>query len=313
MISKEELQRMYCDEGMSAPEIAKEISVSDSTIYRRMEKYGINSRTISESLLIKPCFIKKEELQQMYIDKEMSMYEIAKSIGVSYYAVFYMMKKYGIESRTISESKMIGIHMLSKEELQIMYHDKKMTSHEIAKSIGVSYVTINNWMKKYGIESRTISESMLRNTQILSKEELQQMYWNEEMTQKEIGESVGVSRSTIDNWMKKYGIESRIKSKRGGWIDGRSFKPYCNKFNNEFKEAVRERDDYTCQLCGCEQLLGGQKLDVHHIHYDKANCYPDVVVLCRSCNTNVNGDRNYWEQYFEDQLIGRGLLNWSVN
>lgn len=34
------------------------------------------------------------------------------------------------------------------------------------------------------------------------------------------------------------------------YIDGRSFRPYCEKFNRKLKEAVKERDNHVCQNCG---------------------------------------------------------------
>jgi len=93
-----------------------------------------------------------------------------------------------------------------------------------------------------------------------------------------------------------------------GYIDGRSFKPYCDKFNNILKEKIRERDNYKCQLCGKTSDQENQKLTVHHIHYDKENCNPDLITLCRSCNGKVNKHRDYWEEYFMRQLAYRGLV-----
>ncbi len=36
------------------------------------------------------------------------------------------------------------------------------------------------------------------------------------------------------------------------WLGGISFLPYCYKFNKELKEAVRKRDNYTCQNPCCQ-------------------------------------------------------------
>lgn len=98
------------------------------------------------------------------------------------------------------------------------------------------------------------------------------------------------------------------------WIDGRSFLPYCSKFNNKLKEMVRRRDNHVCQLCGLSEKENGKKLDVHHIHYDKENCYPDLTALCCKCNTFVNKliKRSYYEQFFMNTLNDRGLLFWTV-
>jgi len=98
------------------------------------------------------------------------------------------------------------------------------------------------------------------------------------------------------------------------WKGGLSFLPYCYKFNEKFKKKIRERDNCVCQLCGLKQNdLHGyhKKLAVHHVHYDKENCYPDVITLCLRCNCNVNTNRKHYEQLFMNKLNDRGLLFWA--
>lgn len=122
--------------------------------------------------------------------------------------------------------------------------------------------------------------------------------------------SIGKKLSDIT---KKKIADSRIGKYVGpnspNWRGGISYEPYCHKFNNELKERVRNRDNRTCQKCGCKE--NGRKLSVHHIHYDKDNCYPDLISLCLSCHTSSNANRNYWEEYYMNILETRGLLNWS--
>ncbi len=84
---------------------------------------------------------------------------------------------------------------------------------------------------------------------------------------------------------------------------------YCPLFNNEIRDAVRNRDDFTCQYCGKKQF--NRKLSVHHVHYDKKNCFPDLTTLCVSCNTKANSDRDYWESFFMNKLNERNLLLWT--
>lgn len=110
------------------------------------------------------------------------------------------------------------------------------------------------------------------------------------------------------------GIPKRILKHMSGkhhpsWKGGISFEPYCQKFNNELKERVRDRDNRTCQNCGIKE--NGIKLTCHHIHYDKENCYPDLITVCRSCNSKANTNREYWETHYMNILETRGLLNWS--
>jgi hypothetical protein len=60
---------------------------------------------------------------------------------------------------------------------------------------------------------------------------------------------------------------------------------------------------------GCDKILSsvehewcGRRFPVHHIHYDKKNCDPDLITLCASCNSKVNFDRDYWENFFMTKL-----------
>ena len=105
--------------------------------------------------------------------------------------------------------------------------------------------------------------------------------------------------------------DSRRGEKNGNWNNGSSFVLYCSKFNNQLKEKVRNRDNRTCQNCAVKE--NGSKHDIHHIHYDKENCYPDLITVCRSCNAKANGDRNYWEKLYMNKLNDRGLLLWTQN
>lgn len=90
------------------------------------------------------------------------------------------------------------------------------------------------------------------------------------------------------------------------WKGGVSFIPYCHKFNKKLKEKIRERDNRMCQLCGDKE--NGRKLSVHHIHYDKENCEPDLISLCHHCNLVVNHSRDYYEGLFMELLKSRGIL-----
>jgi len=92
------------------------------------------------------------------------------------------------------------------------------------------------------------------------------------------------------------------------WKGGISFEPYCYKFNNTLREKIRERDNRTCQLCGKKE--NGHRHAVHHIHYDKPNCEPDLITLCMSCNSKVNINRDYYENLFMN-ILTKGQLTYN--
>lgn len=82
------------------------------------------------------------------------------------------------------------------------------------------------------------------------------------------------------------------------WQGGISFGSYSQDFISFIKEQVRQRDNYSCQLCGKLQSNCGRKLDIHHINYDKKNSNTDnLISLCRSCHMKTNNisSRELWK------------------
>jgi len=123
-----------------------------------------------------------------------------------------------------------------------------------------------------------------------------QGYWKDKRLSKETKDKISVSKKA-----------NQARGENSShWQGGISFEPYCPKFNKQLKEAIRERDNGTCQLCGIKE--NGKRLSVHHIHYDKENCKPDLISLCNACNSKVNYNRDYWESYFIAKLKDKGHL-----
>lgn len=115
-------------------------------------------------------------------------------------------------------------------------------------------------------------------------------------------------KNPISEKRRKKLIGQLAGNKHWNWQGGISFLPYCQRFNKILKTAIKDRDNHTCQLCGTNK-----KLMVHHIHYDKENCYPDLITLCNSDNSKVNFNRKHYEHLFMNKLNDRGLLFWTLS
>lgn len=122
------------------------------------------------------------------------------------------------------------------------------------------------------------------------------------------------SEATKD-YISRYRIENGLASGKNNpmYIDGSSFLPYCEKFNNEFRRRVRAFFKDTCQMCGHVHQPGERNMTVHHVNFRKDSCcskdvIPLFVTVCtgekgqRSCHAVTNHDRDYWEICFT-QLI----------
>ena len=87
------------------------------------------------------------------------------------------------------------------------------------------------------------------------------------------------------------------------WNGGISFEPYGVDFNEELKEQVRKRDNYTCQECGYTEEQLGYTLNIHHIDYNKKNNSEDnLISLCKSCHGKTNWNREDWIEYYKDKI-----------
>jgi len=96
-------------------------------------------------------------------------------------------------------------------------------------------------------------------------------------------------------WVSKI-MKEKIGVKHPNWKGGISFEPYGMDWTQTLKRSIRERDKYTCRVCGKQQ--GNIAFDVHHIDYDKKNCNPDnLITLCHSCHMATNSNREFWKNY----------------
>jgi len=77
------------------------------------------------------------------------------------------------------------------------------------------------------------------------------------------------------------------------WKGGIANEPYDKVFTREYRELIRKRDNFTCQLCG----LPGTS--IHHIDYNKKHSDPrNLITLCFRCHSKTNHNRPYWQKHF---------------
>ncbi len=102
--------------------------------------------------------------------------------------------------------------------------------------------------------------------------------------------------------------KNKILEKNPNWRGGKSFEPYPLGWNKTFKEQIRYRDGYKCQICGVPEVECKSKLHIHHIDYDKKNIKEDnLISLCNKCHLKTNGKRECWITLFAQRnMAGMG-------
>ncbi len=92
------------------------------------------------------------------------------------------------------------------------------------------------------------------------------------------------------------------------WNGGISRIGYPHIFNAKLKLKIRQRDGFTCVLCGQtevqEEVEFGRVLCVNHIDFDKTNCdMSNLNTLCLRCNTRINVNRSMWTKFFQERQM----------
>jgi transposase len=228
--------------------------------------------------------VSKEWLYQKYVVEQLSQLEISILAGVGHSTIQRKLKKFSIPTRASWES--------SNGRKRSDSVKNKLTIVKISNKASIPYLYDKDWLyKKHIIECCSV---------------------------REISRELKVDTKTVRKHMKQLGVPIRRHSDailrgekhplfghRGAnaahWLGGKSFEPYCPKFNFEFKERVRAYFNHKCFLCGTEQ--NGIRLSVHHVDYDKNVCCNDItplfVPLCLSCHMKTNrGSREEWAAYY---------------
>lgn len=94
-------------------------------------------------------------------------------------------------------------------------------------------------------------------------------------------------RRTNSNWLASVGRAAALLNwnKRGR----SNIREYPIEWNDELRDAIKQRDNYQCRTCNSES-----DLCVHHIDFNKANCSPDnLITLCRSCHGKEHSQKGY--------------------
>ena len=146
IIPKEDLARMYQNEGLTVSDIGGKLGCHPSLVWRRLKTYGIprrNSGTVSRTI------ITKEALQRMYVDEQKSAAMIASEVGCNDVTVWNRLKEYGFEIRGRNLRNVI-----TKEDLQRLYVDEGRPMKEIAEMYKCHEGTIQAYRRKLGIPKR---------------------------------------------------------------------------------------------------------------------------------------------------------------
>ncbi len=212
--NEEWLREQYCENELTQKEIAGLTNVTRHTISNWLERHDIERRSLSETKTEGNLekLADEEWLRKQYCENGLGQREIAELADVSKQAVSTWMNKHGIDRRSTGRQADGDTEPLKDEEwLREQYCDKEKTTYEIADKLGVSAVTVGNWMRRHEIESRSAAESHTNGNlePLRNRKWLQEQYHDQKKTTRQIADGLGVSRSPVERCMHEHGIEFR--------------------------------------------------------------------------------------------------------
>lgn len=180
-----------------------------------------------------------------------------------------------------------------KTWLKEKYLGEKLSTLKIAELCGLrSHVTILEWLKRFRIKRRTLSEAktIFHPRGMLGKHHSE--VTKKKMSRANRGRKLGPFSKSHRRNLSKAMKGKWTGNKNPRWNGGIGFEPWGREYSLELKKTIRERDGFACRECGKKESR--RKHCVHHIDFNPRNNHPEnLITLCRPCHTEKHrGERD---------------------
>lgn len=253
----------------------------------------------------------KRWLYKKYLEEEKSIPEISRLCNCSFNAIWIWLKKYGVQTRNISEAKKGKLCGKNNP-----FHGKKHSKESkfkisiaASKRVGVKNSFYGRKHSKKFIEKLKLRKGKLHPCYGIKRQDVSER--NKKLKGElnptkrwEVRRKIAKSRigkKLSEETKRKLSILNKLEN-NANWRGCISFEPYDFRFNKNTKNVINKRDEFIYQLCGVK-VFGMKNIATHHIDYNKKNSsFNNLITLCKRCNARVNFNRNYWTYYFKNKL-----------
>jgi DNA-binding CsgD family transcriptional regulator len=170
---------------------------STKVIKKKATEFGLDHIINSKKDILENK-LSKETLHELYINKNLTYKQISNMYDCQPDTVKVLAKKYNIQSKYIE---------VSREELEKLHYIQHKTLKEISQKLNCTPSTVKRKFKEYKLKVNKYFDDAIHNR--LSRNELTNLYCEEEKSLKEIGSIFGVSDQSIRNLVKRYKITKK--------------------------------------------------------------------------------------------------------
>lgn len=135
---------------LSQREIAERLGCTQGTISHRCEEFDIDSTR----------FIKDQPwhdegtLRELYVERELSVEDVATELGCDYQTVEKWVHHHGIETRPRNPATPDVLR--DRGELRKLYHEEGMSTYGIANESDCAPSTVHDWLDAHDIQTRDV-------------------------------------------------------------------------------------------------------------------------------------------------------------
>lgn len=139
LISKELIENLYINQGLTTYQIAGELNCCQATIWKRLHEFDIKPRYHWNK-----TDLEREDLKKWYIDQKLSTWKIEKMFDYPRSTIYKKLKEFKIPIRNISSS-------------HIIFRRKDFKGDKLEKAYLIGFRLGDLYVIKRGVKSETIS------------------------------------------------------------------------------------------------------------------------------------------------------------
>jgi transposase len=308
--NEEWLREQYQTRSKTTREIAAVCDCSKTTVRKWLYKHDIQVKTAARQAADERL-ANSSWLERQYVDRKQSLSDIADICDCHTGTVGRWLDRHGIERCGIARSR-ADKRLADRDWLKNQYVKQEKRCAEIADICDCAEITVYGWLDRHEIETDP-GQRLMKYEQLTDATWLREQYVEQEKGLTKIAEEVGCSISAVTDWLGRHGIETRewpggvTGEDHPNWNGGE--RPYGPGWNERKRQAVRSRDNHTCQDPRCSVTQGehlnnhGEKLHVHHLRKareiedaEQRNAKSNLITLCRECHRR-------WEKIADTGLV----------
>lgn len=190
---KDEIIRLYLYEGYTTLSLEKLLGISDATILRNLNAWGIDtSRETRCNINLNKHQI--EEIISLY-KRKYSAYKIANKFGVSNVFILKVLREHGINT----DRSNYNINYSQDEQTEIirLYVDEGLSTIKIAKLFNTNARMIHTRLNQWGVDTSPVRYSMNHNFFNVIDTERKAFWLNFIATDGNVGQRTGANRISI--------------------------------------------------------------------------------------------------------------------